>query len=45
VLIVKASVDAGVWLKPAPANLTAAGVYNLQVGCPLPWRLHITHFS
>jgi hypothetical protein len=31
VLIKKASVDAGVWLKPAPANLTAAGVYSLQV--------------
>lgn len=31
VLVLKPSVDAGVWLKPAPANLTAAGVYSLQV--------------
>ena len=32
VLIKKPSVDGGVWLKPAPVELTAAGVYNLQVG-------------
>jgi hypothetical protein len=31
VLIKKASTDGGVWLKPAPTDLTAAGVYNLQV--------------
>jgi hypothetical protein len=36
VLIKKASVDGGVWLKEAPQDLTAAGVYNLQVGLSLP---------